>query len=887
MHDERSLALRVLGSLPYDPLLWGQLVLETIAWDKPGVDTPMLASLTPQEAIAQQRPKPSECDVVVVIFWSRMGTPLPSSYVKEDGTPYRSGTEWEYLDAVRAAEATGRPKVLVYRRDEVPSFKPDDPEFDSNVEQWRIVQQFFCDFRNVDGSIRGGVNEYDTPDSLEKRLTDHLREIVSQHVASHEATLTSAGNVGTGAPEEEAQAPALWKGSPFPGLRAFDERDAPIYFGRGRETDALIRGLGAGERFVAVVGASGSDKSSLIAAGLIPRLRDNAVPGSRDWLILRFQPAGESDDPFISLLTAFKPTLDAHQGRLRDEAERLTRKPSVLTELAAVALEERPQWSELLLFVDQFGEIFTVVADRHRAGFCWLLVEAATAPRERLVLTMRSDFYHRCVEQQTLAEMLRAGSFPLAAPDAIALEEMISRPAERAGLVFDEGLPQRILQETGSEPGALALLAFALSELYESGKSGGRLTTQVYKSSGGVRGAISQHAENTFDALAVSAQAELDTVFRELVEVRSAEDGWVATRRRSPLERVTPTVAAKSLVDAFVAARLLVQGEGEEKAPWVEVAHEALLRNWDRLVQWVEKTGADLWQLCELSRSAGEWARSGGKGEFLWPHSRWRQAPAAAASIRANLEGDDQAFLAASRRGTWRKGLVRSSTLALVIAILGWFWLEDVHFAKFVSLVPVRLTWLPAKLGVVREPQTVPIEAGTFQMGCLEAPESCPEYELPARTVAITEPFYMGRYEVSFFEYMLFAYDTGREAPDTEGWWPVVRPVINVSWEEATAYARRLSEETGKHYSLPTEAEWEYAARADRKTAYCWGDDIRQDGNVWANCDGCGSESDNKQTAPVDTFPPNPWGLYDMQGNVWEWVQDCRVGYPEAPADRR
>ena len=98
VQDERSLALRVLERLPYDPFLRGRLLLETVAWDKPGADTPMLATLTPQEAIAEQRPKPSECDVVVVIFWSRMGTPLPKSYVKDDGvTPYLSGTEWEYL----------------------------------------------------------------------------------------------------------------------------------------------------------------------------------------------------------------------------------------------------------------------------------------------------------------------------------------------------------------------------------------------------------------------------------------------------------------------------------------------------------------------------------------------------------------------------------------------------------------------------------------------------------------------------------------------------------------------------------------------------------------------------------------------------------------------
>jgi hypothetical protein len=131
--DERALALRVLERLPYDPFLRGRIAVDTVAWDKPGADTPMLATMTPQEAISQQRPKPSECDVVVVIFWSRMGTPLPPEYVKPDGSAYLSGTEWEYLNALEASQQEGRPKVLVYRRTEEPRFGADDPAIGPKV----------------------------------------------------------------------------------------------------------------------------------------------------------------------------------------------------------------------------------------------------------------------------------------------------------------------------------------------------------------------------------------------------------------------------------------------------------------------------------------------------------------------------------------------------------------------------------------------------------------------------------------------------------------------------------------------------------------------------------------------------------------------------------
>jgi hypothetical protein len=121
--DERAQALKTLDDLQYNPLLRGKITVETVAWDKPGAGTPMLANKTPQEAIAEGLPKPSECDIVIVIFWSRMGTPLPADYVKPDGSRYLSGTEWEYQDALRAAEQGDRPQVLVYRRTEEPSKK--------------------------------------------------------------------------------------------------------------------------------------------------------------------------------------------------------------------------------------------------------------------------------------------------------------------------------------------------------------------------------------------------------------------------------------------------------------------------------------------------------------------------------------------------------------------------------------------------------------------------------------------------------------------------------------------------------------------------------------------------------------------------------------------
>jgi hypothetical protein len=183
--DERARALKTLEDLQYNPLLRGMITVETVAWDKPGAGTPMLASKTPQQAIAEGLPKPSECDVVIVVFWSRMGTPLPANYVKPDGSRYRSGTEWEYQDALQAAEQDGRPQVLVYRRTEVPNISMEDPQYEEKRQQWELVKTFFATFRNPDGSIKGGYNPYDTPDTFEKDLVLHLQDRIARLGLDH------------------------------------------------------------------------------------------------------------------------------------------------------------------------------------------------------------------------------------------------------------------------------------------------------------------------------------------------------------------------------------------------------------------------------------------------------------------------------------------------------------------------------------------------------------------------------------------------------------------------------------------------------------------------------------------------------------------------------
>ena len=183
-----------------------------------------------------------------------------------------------------------------------------------------------------------------------------------------------------------------------------------------------------------------------------------------------------------------------------------------------------------------------------------------------------------------------------------------------------------------------------------------------------------------------------------------------------------------------------------------------------------------------------------------------------------------------------------------------------------------------------RGPAMVVIPAGTFRMGCLEAP--CPVDEMPVHEVTIPAPFALSVFEVTFAEWNACAAAGPCSRKDL--WFAPppparARPIIYVSWDEAKEYAAWLSEQTGASYRLPSESEWEYAARAGTATTYHWGNEV---GANRANCDGCGSRWDGRRTAPVGSFAPNGFGLHDMHGNVWEWVADCwNFGYPGAPSD--
>ena len=174
---ERDIARALIKEvLPYSPFIRGRATFDVVSWDDPHAAPGLDARLTPQEAINQGLAEPSECDIVVVILWSRMGTPMPSDYTKEDGSTYQSGTEWEY----DSASSSGRTVTLLYRRTEEPRIGARDPKLQEKLEQVRKVDGFFERFRGADGSLSGSVSTYETVEGFSTLLRQNLESVVAR-----------------------------------------------------------------------------------------------------------------------------------------------------------------------------------------------------------------------------------------------------------------------------------------------------------------------------------------------------------------------------------------------------------------------------------------------------------------------------------------------------------------------------------------------------------------------------------------------------------------------------------------------------------------------------------------------------------------------------------
>jgi KaiC/GvpD/RAD55 family RecA-like ATPase len=399
---------------------------------------------------------------------------------------------------------------------------------------------------------------------------------------------------------------------PYRGLSPFREEDEPFFCGRESFTKKLVETV-AQRNLIAVVGASGSGKSSVVRAGLVPALRrghDQLV-----WDIVTMLP---QDRPFHNLAACFLPLLSPDLS----EVERLIEIDKLAAWLAegknhlrdAVrrTLEKEPGTDRLLLVVDQWEELYTLCRDDGvRQRFMQEVLDASANGKLTVVLTLRGDFYGRALSDRMLSDRLQDGVVNIGPMEPDELLRAIVEPAKKVGLRFEEGLDERILDEVRKQPGSLPLLEFLLTELWAK-REAGMLLHEAYDAIGGVRKAIAERAERTFGALAAAEQEEARWALLQLVQPgENAED----TRRRASLEQLTP--AARGVIAKLATERLLVTTRDPTGREVVEVGHEALIREWGRLRRWVDENRELLRISRRLEQEAEDWKESDGSVDLL------------------------------------------------------------------------------------------------------------------------------------------------------------------------------------------------------------------------------------------------------------------------------
>jgi WD40 repeat protein/class 3 adenylate cyclase len=472
-------------------------------------------------------------------------------------------------------------------------------------------------------------------------------------------------------------APALDARNPYKGLRAFAEGDADDFFGREALTEHLVERLGE-TRFLAVVGPSGSGKSSVVRAGLVPRLRQGALPGSEHWHIVEMFPGAY---PLEELEAALLRTADSAPAGLLEQLEQDER--GLLRAVKRLLTDDD---SELVLVVDQLEEVFTLVEDEaRRTQFLALLERAVADPhaRLRIVVTLRADFYDRPLLYSGFAELLRDYVEALVPLKADEFERAIAGPAERVGAKFEPGLLAELVADVADEPGALPLLQYALTELFER-REGSMLTADAYSAIGGISGALAGRAEEIYGGLGEPAQEASRQLFLRLVTLgEGAEDTRRRVERTELASMEVDQVALEEAIQEFGAWRLLsFDRDPRSGTPTIEVAHEALMREWSRFRRWIDNGREQVRLHRRLATAAREWEGADREASYLLRGSNLAQFESLAGESTIALTELEREFVEAStaanelelarerRQNRRLKGLLIGAVALLLLALI-------------------------------------------------------------------------------------------------------------------------------------------------------------------------------------------------------------------------
>jgi formylglycine-generating enzyme required for sulfatase activity len=728
----------------------------------------------------------------------------------------------------------------------------------------------------------------------------------------------------------------LWRyTSPYRGLAAMEEKDSDYFFGRERKTVDVISALTvAADRLPVLLGNSGVGKSSLAQAGVLAALKRQAwpegagAPGawpqafqeSRRWCFLTLKPGTE---PLKALVESFLDTwqlgsTDPERVKQQNGWIELLRDGKAMLRDLLDATERR--YKELdrtkppafLLYVDQGEELYVRAEEHQRQRFSEVIAQGVADSRLYILMSMRTDFLGELQRDEPLYLVHRQINVPPLREAE--LHEVVSRPAELLSARFEtaglaDNITRRTAEDSVKDVGALPLLSYTLDDMWTQMVRRGDGVLRLPAESFELGGVLVDRAD-AFLAAHPKSQDQLRRIFTlKLATVREGEE---PTRRRALRSEFTDEEWRLVSELADHPNRLLVTATPEGSETCAEVAHEAIFRRWGKLRDWIAAEREFLaWRTgLEAARRAWQATSDSSKNDALLMGAALTQAQSWLAKRREDLPVVDRNFIDQSvkreSRATARARRVRALVYVLLVGIIAGLvgWINQSYIKEgmnwFITMRPYMVAQVrPYVLSAEAEraldpgatfrecakdcPEMVVVPAGEFMMGSPVNEKGRLVNEGPQHRVTIARPFAVSKFEVTFADWDACVSVGGCPHVSDSGFERGTRPVINVSWDEAQQYGAWFSKMTGRPYRLLTEAEWEYAARAGSTTAYFWGEQIGK-GN--ANCNDCGSQWDSRQASPVGSFKPNAFGLYDMAGNVWQWVQDCNHdNYNGAPTD--
>ncbi len=508
---------------------------------------------------------------------------------------------------------------------------------------------------------------------------------------------------------------------PYRGLQVFDVGDAPFFFGREARTEWLLDAIRPDRRpenrFLGIIGPSGSGKSSLARAGLLAALQRGALHGSQDWPMVILRPGV---DPLESLVAALGVARTAAE--MSQEVREVRSSERALHQATRLRLRDAPPEQRLILLLDQFEEVFTLCRDEGaRAALIANLLYAARAEQGQtlVIITIRADFYGACAAYPHLAAALSDAQDLVGPMTVDELRRAIERPAQLTGCEFAPGLVDILLTDVQAQPGSLPLLQHALYELWQR-REGRQLTHAAYDAIGGVAGALEQRAETVFAAFSPAEQATCRRLFLRLTRPGDGSVDAPDTKRRVAFRELLPDLRTpnvnheahegkknkdlrgeteiEQVIQVLADARLVTTSGGGRPdgataadnaaaERYVEVAHETLIRSWGHLRQWIADNREALRLRQQITEAAGAWEKSGCDPGELFRGAKLDRADEYARAHPGDLNALEAEFVAAGRaererEARWQQRSRRTFQVAVLLTIItlvvgglaGWAW---------------------------------------------------------------------------------------------------------------------------------------------------------------------------------------------------------------------